>query len=158
MRGIHSVGTVRPSHWASQPADSAPMRRFTSSQTANSTYMPLRLTNAVVSTNSASTMRPPSSSPALRWNSKPELTRAAVGHCSTVMRAGPTKWLSHSRAAGLPAASSRTAKPALAADRWPSLDMRLALPNGCSVAAFQQRRSVAWREANSMLSVAASTR
>ena len=59
-------GTTWPSHWMSQPADSAPTRKLRISQAANSTYRRWRLMAAVISTNSASTIMPPSSRPDLR--------------------------------------------------------------------------------------------
>jgi hypothetical protein len=63
---IHCGGTVMPSHWVSQPADSPAMRRFRISQPENSTYSGWRLMSAVISTNSDSTIMPPSSRPDLR--------------------------------------------------------------------------------------------
>ena len=141
LRSSQSEGMVWPSHWMSQPADSAATRRFSTSQPANSTYSGWRLIRAVIRMNRASTIMPPSSRPDLRWYCSTESWCCSAGHCRTDRRAGPEKSARHSSSGG--SGFSVRAKPAFDASMAPCPAPRVALPSGARLAASQQATSSA---------------
>ena len=149
----HCGGTTWPSHWMSQPPDSAPTRRLRISQPANSTYSAWRLIAAVISTNSASTIMPPSSRPDLRWYCSIDRANCWLCHWRTVSRAGPEKVARHSTCGG--SCASLRAKPALTIDSDGDDWLREAAPSDCSVAGSQHAMLMAWRDGNSITSALA---
>ena len=128
------------------------MRRLSTSQAANSKYRLLRLISAVISTNSASTKMPPSSSPDRRWNSCTEACSSALSHSTAVSRAGPTELTLQTRPPARAGASSSRVNPALAGLIWCKAPDRSAWPSGARLRAFQQLSAIACLEGNSTAS------
>ena len=128
------------------------MRSVSTSQAANSTYRIWRLIQAVISTKTASTIRPPSSSPELRWNSLMDRSQSSVPHKDALSVAGPTKLARHTAACEAPC-SSCSANPALANDSRPLAALRVASPSGARLLRSQQAIVDAWRDGNSTVAL-----